>query len=95
MEREEKKRAGGGRRGRSRSRGGKGGKDVEEVLFNPLKMDRRRLLALRVSRQVESMKMLERALNAAKRSDDVDVLHEGVFGIAFAYSSSLSCCLHC
>ena len=76
-----------GGRVRSRSKTGKGGggmngngENENEILFNPLKMNKRRLNALRISRQVEAMKMLERALNAAKRSDDVDVLHEGELG---------------
>jgi hypothetical protein len=62
---------------RRETRGTKRNKKIKEEGFNPLKIDKRRLNALRVSRQVEAIKILERALNAAKRSDDVDVLHEG------------------
>ena len=83
LERDQKK-----RNGRTRSRSKK--KDENEILFNPLKMDKRRLHALRIARQVEAMKMLERALNAAKRSDDVDVLHEGALDVLM-----LSCCHVC
>ena len=66
--------AGGNKKTRRRS---KKGNNEEDDSFNPLKMDKRRLQAMRVSRQVEAVKILERALNAAKRSDDIDVLHEG------------------
>ena len=70
-----KKEGGASRRG-GRKGGRKSGRSQENV-FNPLKIDKRRLQAMRVSRQVEAVKLLERALNAAKRSDDIDILHEG------------------
>ncbi len=73
------KRGGSSRRGRKAgSKSGRGrGRNSDDTVFNPLKIDKRRLQAMRVSRQVEAVKILERALNAAKRSDDVDILHEG------------------
>ena len=75
------KRTGSSRRDRGRKGGvksGRGGNGSQnENVFNPLKIDKRRLQAIRVSRQVEAVKVLERALNAAKRSDDIDLLQEG------------------
>jgi hypothetical protein len=40
---------------------------AKEAVLNPLHLDKRTLTAMRVGRQVEAIKMLERALNAAKR----------------------------
>ena len=42
-----------------------------------LKMDKRRISAMRISRRVEAVKRLERVLMACKRSGDPDLLHEG------------------
>jgi tetratricopeptide (TPR) repeat protein len=42
-----------------------------------LKMDKRRIGAMRISRRIEAVKRLERVLMACKRSEDPDLLHEG------------------
>ena len=42
-----------------------------------LKMDKRRISAMRISRRIEAIKKLERVLMACKRGSDPDLLHEG------------------
>jgi hypothetical protein len=53
------------------------GRHKEDDSNDILKMDKRRIDAMRISRRIEAVKRLERVLMACQRAEDPDLLHEG------------------